>query len=468
VNRVLKAILVICASLAVLLVAGALVLQAYVQRPATQARIESELSRALKVPLEITKTSVSPRGLRITGVTVPDGERTLLDAEAFSARYRFWPLLQGRLVVYEMLLENPKITWTQNAEGKWALPALPDAKEEKSEETPDEAPRKKSGFELLDHDGHRVATASGVEMAWSFERPEQVEGSFSAARLAWKDALIFSDVRTPLRYTAEGALTLPEIEAILANGAVRGNFSVETEAKDAPFALALSFDKVDLARLTTEAGWQPGQAAGALSGGLELRGNSSDIERAEGKGDLTLDNGQFRQLEFFQTIGQILQINELSNLRLKNARAQFHVADEKTFIDRVALETTDLQLSAKGVARFDGKLQLDAQLAVADRLGRQLPGFVRDNFNAPNDEGWRAIDFKISGRTDKPKYDLLDRIIGQRIGSQFEDLVSSIFGAGGKKEKKEKEKGEKKKKRDAAEDEPGAAEPATTESIREP
>jgi hypothetical protein len=126
-----------------------------------------------------------------------------------------------------------------------------------------------------------------------------------------------------------------------------------------------------------------------------------------------------------------------------------------------------LQLNAQGVSRFDGKLDLDARLALSDRLFKQIPTFVRGNFVVAED-GRRAIEFDITGKNNKPKTNLLDRVVGQKIGGQFEELLSTIFGGVTKREPKvesskdsdKKKDDKKKKKKDAAK----AAEKATLEA----
>jgi hypothetical protein len=183
------------------------------------------------------------------------------------------------------------------------------------------------------------------------------------------------------------------------------------------------------------------------------------MARVKGPGQLVLTNGQFRQLDFFKTIGTVLGISELADLRLRQARADFHLADEKVFVDKLLMEATELQLSAKGIARFDRALSLDAQLAVSDRI--QLPNFVKQNFVAAEKAGYQAIDFKISGRTDRPKTDLAGKLIGRKYGEQLESLVTTIFGGGGKKTEDKGEKKERKKKDQPASDAAPAPAPGT-------
>ena len=123
VKKVSKAILIGLAVLAALGVALVVGLNLYIQSPGSQARIQEELSKALRLPLKLTNISVSPFGsLRITGITVPNGESNFLEAASFHARYRLLPLLHGQFVITEMSVENPKVWWAQTADGKWKLP----------------------------------------------------------------------------------------------------------------------------------------------------------------------------------------------------------------------------------------------------------------------------------------------------------------------------------------------------------
>src|SRR5688500_9095025 len=98
-------------------------LNLYIQSPGTQARIEAELSKALRVPLKITSTSITPTGqLRISGISIPGASTNFLEATSFSARYRPLALLSGKLLIRDMRVENPKVVWQQNEDGDFELP----------------------------------------------------------------------------------------------------------------------------------------------------------------------------------------------------------------------------------------------------------------------------------------------------------------------------------------------------------
>ncbi|MES2570593.1 MAG: AsmA family protein, partial [Verrucomicrobiota bacterium] len=293
------------AGLVAIVVVLLLAINLYVQSPGTQARIQEELSKALKLPLQITNSSFTPwSDLRINGITIPAAQAEhdkFLEAASFSARFRFWPLLRRKLVIYQMRVESPRIAWVQNEEGKWVLPALPKApanaaakKGEKSknakakgiEVTLDGFKVHGGSVELLDKLQKRVALLSEIEMNYSVITADRLEGTLIVGRLNYADLLFFENVRSPFTY-ADGELKLPALQALVAGGTLTGSFTLDSEKKNSPFVTALRFEKVDAARLSTEAGWMPGQAAGVLAGALDLHGSSRQVERAEGTGELS-------------------------------------------------------------------------------------------------------------------------------------------------------------------------------------
>ncbi|HYR58265.1 MAG TPA: AsmA-like C-terminal region-containing protein [Chthoniobacteraceae bacterium] len=496
-KKLSKAILIALAAVLVLVLAVVFGVNLYIQSPGVQARIQEGISGALRVPLKITNTSVTPWGdLRITGITVPNGDANLLEAAAFRAHHRFLPIFAGRLVISDMSVDSPKIVWPQNADGKWELPppgqaaaksaaaaleSSPQAVSQPAAESkPREAkPKKSSGFqvvvegfeikhgnvELLDAAKQRVASFADVNMRYTTLTAERVEGTASIGRLEWAQTFTFENVRTPFSYTAAG-LDLPQMSGTIGGGPFTASFNLKSDEPQSPFLLGMKFDEVDLAHVATAAGWAEGQASGTLGGTLDLHGNFPRFSKAEGAAHLTLRDGRFHEFSYFEMIGQALQIRQLSDLRLKDSSADATIADERIQFQNLTLDASDLQLTAKGTARFDGKLQLNARLIAQNALIKQLPSLVRDNF-AAGENDTRYIDFNITGKAAKPKTDLLDKIVGTKLQAQFDDLVNGLFGTKRKKEddkpKDETKKSEKKKKKKDEPDEvkkPAAENPA--------
>lgn len=495
VKKVSKAILI---GLGVLLVLVALLLvglNIHIQRPQTQARIQEELSKSLRVPLKLTNVSVSPwNDLRITGLSIPNGAGNLLEATSFEAHFRWLPLFTGRLVISDMVVDTPKLVLIQDEKGKWQLPepekaaevskaeakaegkdpgkepATPkstaEASPEKSEKP--EKPEKKAArkqpvtvehfeirsgtVELWDSHHKHVAVFADVNASSTALDAAHVEGTAEIGKAIWADGLALENVRTPFKYSEE-EISIPEITATFAGGTLRGVYLGKTNDDGMVYKVAVTLAQIDVDRLMVQLGGQAGQAHGELGGQIEVHGDTRRPDKLDGVGRLDLRNGQFSQLELFQNIGQVLGLRQLSDLRLKDGHTDLRLASDKVYVDKLLLSTPDLQLTAKGMVRLDQRINLDAQLSIEDSLVKQLPPMVRDSFSTVTADNRRAIDFNVTGSTDKLKTNLLDKLIGQKINVQFGDLLGSLFGGGDdrksaddpkKKEEEERRKAEKK------------------------
>ena len=66
--------------------------------------------------------------------------------------------------------------------------------------------------------------------------------------------------------------------------------------------------------------------------------------------------------------------------------------------------------------KFDGKLRLNTQLALNDKVRRQLFAPIRENFQPlVEPAGYAAVDFKVSGSVERPKTDLMDKLVGRDL-----------------------------------------------------
>ncbi len=430
--------------------AGVVGANLYIQSPGTQARIQRELSKAIQIPLQLTSTTVTPWGsVHVSGVGVPSAGESQLEAKGFDASFRTFPLLHGRFIVRKITLDTPRIFWVQDADGRWKLPAMPESSEAKAAQTP-HAPKQKGpklsvekitvkngSIELIDNAKHRVLLANEVSVVYRPEADGSGAGVIDASRISWSDTVAFTGVHSLVSFK-DGELVFTELHASLAGGDVRGSITTRTSGKDNPYSAKLEFANADLARISEEANWQPGQSSGIVSGNFEVHGKTGKPKALVGAGHLSIVNGHFKQLALLETIGTILQIPQLSDLRLTAGAANFRIADEKTYIDSLGLETSDVRISAKGSSQWDGKLNLEAQLSATDRLMHRLPTMIAKNFSSPDKEGRRAIAFSIGGKLDKPRTNLVDKVIGREVSNQFQDLVTSIFGNMGRKKKDKK------------------------------
>jgi hypothetical protein len=147
-------------------------------------------------------------------------------------------------------------------------------------------------------------------------------------------------------------------------------------------------------------------------------------------------------------LGEVLQIEELRELHLEQAEAKYHVHPGLVTIDELILRSPNIRLTASGTVAFDGRLKLDSQLAINEKIRGQLFKAIRQNFQPINEPGYSAIDFQVGGTIDRPSTNLMDRLVGRDLSS----MINSFFG-GGKKERA------KKKKKQMEEAAPATAEP---------
>ena len=133
-------------------------------------------------------------------------------------------------------------------------------------------------------------------------------------------------------------------------------------------------------------------------------------------------------------LGQILQIEELQELHLEQAEARYHLSPGLVRIDELILRSPNIRLTASGTVAYDGKLNLDSQLAINDRIRGQLFKAIRQNFQPINEPGYSAIEFQVGGTIDRPSTNLMNRLVGRDLSG----MLNSLFG--GKKDRPKKKK----------------------------
>jgi hypothetical protein len=134
-------------------------------------------------------------------------------------------------------------------------------------------------------------------------------------------------------------------------------------------------------------------------------------------------------------LGELLQIEELTELHLEQAEARYQVSPGLVTIDELILRSPNIRLTASGTVEFNGKLKLDSQLAINDKIRSQLFKAIRQNFQPTSEPGYSAIDFQVGGTIDRPSTNLMDRLVGRDLSN----MINSFLG-GGKKDRAKKKK----------------------------
>jgi type II secretion system protein N len=472
-SRVLLVVLAVILGAAVLILIG---VNMYVQSQGTQARIQQELSQRLGTTLRIRRISVTPwAGLKLTGIAIPQSQPGIpsdfLTAKAFRLRIRFGSLFAQRLVIKEVSLINPEIVWAQNADGKWRLPSGPpepaganvspatDQKEQASvalmvsePEPPVPVEVEEPGpftpeiervnlvhgrFQFLDQKLEGVATFNDVEFRSGFRTANDLRGDISIGKTSLRDRFFLEQLRSPLHY-APDELDFSQITARAGGGEISGRFTLLPQTENSPFTLSVNFNDIQADRIVADAGGARGMITGRLEGHLDASGTIADENALAGAGEIILRDGQVQQYSLLVALGQLLQIEELRQLHFDQAQVKYHVRPGVITIDELLLRSQNLRLSATGTATFDGKLQLESQLAVTEKMRGQLFRAIRENFQPIDEPGYFAVSFQVSGTVGRPKTNLMDKLIGRDL-KDLGSVINSFIG-GGKSEKAKKKK----------------------------
>jgi len=480
-SRILLIALGLIVGVALLILLG---VNMYVQSHGTQARIQQELSQRLGTTLRIQRISVTPWwGLKLTGITIPQTQPGVspefLTAKTFRLRIRFSSLFGGHLVIKEISLVNPEVVWAQNADGKWRVPSTATevvpapAKVVVAAETPVVAPPpsehavppeptlnspppvvvapanktaafspevegvnvSRARFRFLDEKLKSVATFEDVDFRSTFRSATDLRGKIMIAKTSLRDRFFLQQLESPLRYDSN-QLDFSQITARAGDGEVTGRFTMQPQAQDSPFTVSIRFKDVQANKIISEAGGVLGTVTGKLEGHLDAVGKTADPDALSGNGEIILHDGQVRQYSLLMALGQLLQIQELQQLHLDQAEVKYHINPGVVTIDQLVFRSENIRLSATGTVSFDGKLQLESQLAVNQKLRNELFRAIRDNFKPIDDPGYTAVSFEVSGTVGRPKTNLMDKLIGRDL----KDLSSVITGliGGGKSEKRKK------------------------------
>jgi len=464
----------------------------YVQSQGAQAKIQQELSRRLGTKLEIRSMSVTPwGGLQLSGIIIPQTSPAVpspfLEAKTFRLRVRFLSLFSQRLVIKEVSLIKPNVVWPQDAEGRWRLPSsrevplsgvsprptasvLESRKQSEfadvtatpgdtamsgNPSSPTQGPIdnrppgqqsrmavapevrrvsiKDGSFSFLDQTGALLASFTGVDFHTSIRSASALHGDTTVAKISLRDRFFLEQLRSTLRYEPD-VLELSKISARAANGEINGYFAMQPEAEDSPFTTSVKFRDVLADQIVENAGGPKGTVKGELDGNFQASGKTADPNGLVGRGQIVLHNGRVQQYSLLVLLGQILQIEELQELHLEQAEAKYHLSPGLVTIDELILRSPNIRLTASGTVAFDGRLKLDSQLAINDRIRGQLFKAIRVNFQPTDEPGYSAIDFQVGGTIDRPSTNLMDRLVGRDLSH----MLNSLFG--GKRDRSKKKK----------------------------
>ncbi len=152
-----------------------------------------------------------------------------------------------------------------------------------------------------------------------------------------------------------------------------------------------------------------------------------DPNALTGVGEIRLREGRVRGYGLLVALGQLLKIDELTELKLEESHVKYRITPGVVTIDELLLNSPNIRLSATGTVGFDGVLRLESQLAINERVRRQLFSMVRENFKPIELPGFTAVSFQITGTVDRPQSNLMDKVVGAGL-RDLGGVIDSLFG----------------------------------------
>jgi len=256
-----------------------------------------------------------------------------------------------------------------------------------------------------------------------------ITGKFRLARATIHGAIHPRDINGTFSWK-DGSLAIPDLKGSWADGEIAGAFEL---LPDPAFRASISADNVSLQKFAADSGVEPGNTGGTFRGELALQGIPGSPETFLGGGKAVLSEARVEPVDFIRQLGELLRIEELRLLELGTAEADFSIRDGTVVVDRLVTVTENLMMDATGTIDFAGALDLDARFHVNDKLRRETRGLLGTNFKPSEQTGYTHMPFQVGGTLAKPKTDLLDKLVGVRIGQDVGGFLKSILRMPGTK-----------------------------------
>ncbi len=488
----------VSASVAAFIVGCVLLLAAnlYVQSQVVQQRIRRSLATALRMPVSIKKTTITPwEGLRIDGLTAHpesvdppakehDQSADYLLASSFRVRFALWPLFAKReCIINEVLLDQPKVTWAQDEEGRWQLPAARGGPRKKPgsrakskallaappPESPGEPPSsagsnvavapstppappdpvaattppgsqrdafvrsvdkirlRHGNLAFLNNKRHQVGHFEEVDLDGHLPDAEHATGAVSFAKASLpRVGLTLTKFHSDFAYGHDEGLALNNSHAQLAGGTVTANYQLRTAELESPYSIRCRLENVSLAQLIREAGSRAKLLDGRLQGELEVSGLSDHPESRSASGQIQLLNARVRDFPIFRVLGEILRIDDLSHMEFKQAQLDYRLEGTELRVEPLVLVSNDLRITAQGKYLTDtDRLDLHARLTVDEAVTRRFSASLLQQFLIdPETPGSRFIDFDVTGPAAKPNTNLYKRVLIPQVNDLLQNLLS--------------------------------------------
>jgi hypothetical protein len=464
VHPIAKSILIAVGGFLLLWGAAILFVNIYLQSQAVQARLRDAIAREVGAPAQIRQTYYTPwSGIVISGLSLPgaaDSKQPLLDIRKIHVGIDLFALLQSRLIVNNLSLLSPSFAFRQSTKppvpkeetqaASLTLPSdhLPQAPSDlvqtqvpatSSKVRAEMPPAQIHAFRVddgsavfFDAKGAKILELEGVFVEAHPDGKDKFQGTYRIAKGVLWDTIIPRAFEGSFQWN-KGQLSLPDIKASLAGGRLSGQIEW---LPNKSFVIAAIIEDASLEKLAADAGLEAVRTQGLFNSKLALQGTAGQPGTFTGTAEVNLAEARLEPIELIRQLGELLRVEELQLLTLQNAEAGFTIANNQVVVDRLELASENLMIDAVGTTGFNGDLNLKARLHVNEKLRKETRGLIGKNLKPSETEGYSHMPFSVTGTLARPKSDLLDKMVGLRIGQDVGGLLKNLLRSPQKQKKK--------------------------------
>jgi hypothetical protein len=361
-----------------------------------------------------------------------------LTAERFVLRYRWRPLLAGRLEVERLALEHPRLALVMDPRGGFNYERLGGAtgaggkRATPAASVPLRVVLKQLAVEdalvvMTDHTKARLLTVEGVDFRSAFEIEggiAQGSGKAAIAGVDFADLLFLRRIEAPLSMSKE-TVKLAPIRGRVAGGTATGDVIVRLKG-GFRYAANLEVKGANVKTLLSEA-----KSAAGVSGTLTAKATfegTGGLATMRGRGQGTIADCHLEHGRTFALLAGILQVPELASPSFDECRAEFTQSGTRLSTPVLRLVGKAVQLTGEGDVNLTTyALDYRMNLALAPQLFAKVTRpELRPAFRQRGD-GFSTIDFRLYGTTLEPQTDLVSRIAKGAAAEAAKDQLNRLF-----------------------------------------
>lgn len=430
---------VIILLLLLLVVGGAVSLQMYIQSPQFVERIKRGASEQLGTQFKFDTLAFNIlSGFDVKEVKIedppPNNSQNFLLIEQLRLRYAPLSLIRGKILVNDLDLGKPDITVRLLPDGSSNIPL----QSKKTPQTVTDGMSKsklpvdftvrrfhlaRGRFELINAENTSLFLMQDAAVASSYEttpRGSEAKGDIQVKTIRLGSKFLLTD-STSTMTLADNKLILPNVVGNSYQGTVSGRMEAAFGPGEPSFKLNLKLKDADVAQVSSEFGSSEKWIQGKLTVTTQLEGSQIQPRNLTGSGDFEIPQPDFQGFQLFRDLSLILGLPDLGKTQFKHVKGNFKVENQKINFLSIEAVSDVVQFTASGTYAFDGGINFDVGLAIAESAAAGMPQEIRDHL-VKRDDGFYSLTFNVSGTASAPRTNLAEKFVSGSVQSSLEKL----------------------------------------------